>query len=178
LQIKLVETEKTVSDSQLNKYNTQSKLDQTTQDLEEFVKRSNAENEEKNRRINSLHIELKELQDRINDTGAKNLFLNGKVTDIGANYDRTNHEQAGSIDRLKGEYDKLHSDNNDLLNRLNYLTKEVEQSRGNLERNAYDNQQQRNAQDHDLARLNEQINETNVINNNLDGELKMAFRNK
>jgi hypothetical protein len=77
------------------------------------------ENEEKNRRINSLHIELKELQDRINDTGAKNLFLNGKVTDIGANYDRTNHEQAGSIDRLKGEYDKLHSDNNDLLNRLN-----------------------------------------------------------
>lgn len=100
------------------------------------------------------------------------------MTDIGANYDRTNHEQAGSIDRLKGEYDKLHSDNNDLLNRLNYLTKEVEQSRGNLERNAYDNQQQRNAQDHDLARLNEQINETNVINNNLDGELKMAFRNK
>jgi len=178
LQIKLVETEKTVSDSQLNKYNTQSKLDQTTQDLEEFVKRSNAENEEKNRRINSLHIELKELQDRINDTGAKNLFLNGKVTDIGVNYDRTNHEQAGSIDRLKGEYDKLHGDNNDLLNRLNYLTKEVEQSRGNLERNAYDNQQHRNAQDHDLARLNEQINETNVINNNLDGELKMAFRNK
>lgn len=178
MQIKLVETEKTVSDSQLNKYNTQSKLDQTTQDLEEFVKRSNAENEEKNRRINSLHIELKELQDRINDTGAKNLFLNGKVTDIGVNYDRTNHEQAGSIDRLKGEYDKLHGDNNDLLNRLNYLTKEVEQSRGNLERNAYDNQQHRNAQDHDLARLNEQINETNVINNNLDGELKMAFRNK
>jgi len=178
LQIKLVETEKTVSDSQLNKYNTQSKLDQTTQDLEEFIKRSNAENEEKNRRINSLHIELKELQDRINDTGAKNLFLNGKVTDIGVNYDRTNHEQAGSIDRLKGEYDKLHGDNNDLLNRLNYLTKEVEQSRGNLERNAYDNQQHRNAQDHDLARLNEQINETNVINNNLDGELKMAFRNK
>ena len=178
MQIKLVETEKTVSDSQLNKYNTQSKLDQTTQDLEEFIKRSNAENEEKNRRINSLHIELKELQDRINDTGAKNMFLNGKVTDIGVNYDRTNHEQAGSIDRLKGEYDKLHGDNNDLLNRLNYLTKEVEQSRGNLERNAYDNQQHRNAQDHDLARLNEQINETNVINNNLDGELKMAFRNK
>lgn len=58
------------------------------------------------------------------------------------------------------------------------MTKEVEQSRGNLERNAYDNQQQRNALDHDLARLNEQINETNVINNNLDGELKMAFRNK
>lgn len=32
--------------------------------------------------------------------------------------------------------------------------------------------------DHDLARLNEQIRETTVVNNNLDSELKMAFRNK
>lgn len=118
LQIKLVETEKIVSDSQLNKYNTQSKLDQTTQDLEEYLKRSAAENEEKARRINSLQAELKDLQDRINDTGAKNLFLTGKVTDLGATYDRTHHEQSDNILRLKSEYDKLQGDNNDLHNKL------------------------------------------------------------
>jgi hypothetical protein len=32
--------------------------------------------------------------------------------------------------------------------------------------------------DHELAKLNDQIRETNLINNNLDSDLKMAFRNK
>lgn len=79
---------------------------------------------------------MKELQDRINDTGAKNLFLQGKVTDIGSNLDRTHKEQTDNIHRLKGEYDKLTVDNNELHNRLSYLTKEVDMSKSVLERNS------------------------------------------
>ena len=108
-----------MSDSQHNKYNTQSQLDLTTQDLEEFLKRSAADNDEKSRRINSLQAELKELQDRINDTGAKNLFLTGKVSDLGSTYERTHHEQSDNILRLKSDYDKLQADNNELHNKLN-----------------------------------------------------------
>lgn len=51
-------------------------------------------------------------------------------------------------------------------------------SKSVLERNSYDNLQAKNAMDHELAKLNEQIRETNMINNNLDGDLKLAFRNK
>jgi len=32
--------------------------------------------------------------------------------------------------------------------------------------------------DHQLAQLNENIRETNMVNNSLDGDLKLAFRNK
>jgi len=32
--------------------------------------------------------------------------------------------------------------------------------------------------DHQLAQLNENIRETNMVNNNLDGDLKLGFRNK
>lgn len=120
----------------MTKNNTLAKLEQTHQDLEDALKRQSLDNEDKNRRINALHQELKELQDRINDTGAKNLFLQGKVTDIGSNLDRTHKEQTDNIHRLKGEYDKLTVDNNELHNRLSQLTKEVDMSKSVLERNS------------------------------------------
>lgn len=162
----------------MNKNNTQAKLEQTNRDLEECLKRYSLDNEDKNRRINALHQELKELQDRINDTGAKNLFLSGKVNEVGNNLDKTHHEQSDVINRLKIEHDKLVGENNELHNRLAYLTREVDVAKSNLERNSYDNAQSKNAMDHQLAQLNENIRETNLVNNNLDGDLKLAFRNK
>lgn len=162
----------------MNKNNTQAKLEQTNRDLEECLKRYSLDNEDKNRRINALHQELKELQDRINDTGAKNLFLSGKNNEVGNNLDKTHHEQSDVINRLKIEHDKLVGENNELHNRLAYLTREVDVAKSNLERNSYDNAQSKNAMDHQLAQLNENIRETNLVNNNLDGDLKLAFRNK
>lgn len=125
-----------VEDSSMIKNNTQYKLDQTQHDLEECLKRYTLDNDDKNRRINALHQELKELQDRINDTGAKNQLLSGKVNEIGNNLDNTHHEQTDNINRLKIEYDKFIGDNNDLHNRLSYLTKEVDIARSTLERNS------------------------------------------
>jgi len=118
------------------KNNTQYKLDQTQHDLDECLKRYTLDNDDKNRRINALHQELKELQDRINDTGAKNQLLSGKVNEIGNNLDITHHEQTDNINRLKIEHDKFVGENNDLHNRLSYLTKEVDIARSTLERNS------------------------------------------
>lgn len=120
----------------MNKNNTQAKLEQTNRDLEECLKRYSLDNDDKNRRINALHQELKELQDRINDTGAKNLFLSGKVNEVGNNLDKTHHEQNDVINRLKNEHDKLIGENNELHNRLSFLTKEVDMAKSVLERNS------------------------------------------
>lgn len=54
-------------------------------ELEDAKRRYYEENEEKNSRINQLHQEVKNLQDKLNESNVKSAMIEGKNHDITSN---------------------------------------------------------------------------------------------
>lgn len=54
-------------------------------ELEDAKRRFNDDNDEKNSRINQLHMEVKNLQDKLNDNNIKGAMVEGKNHDINSN---------------------------------------------------------------------------------------------
>lgn len=103
-----------VNDSSNNKTHTNSRLEQTNQELDEATRHFTLESDEQNRRIGVLHQELKELQDKINNNNHKGSLMGNKIKDLSETQYRVESEQSESILKLKNEHERLKTENNDI----------------------------------------------------------------
>lgn len=165
-----------VTDMNNVKTHTASKLEHTSQDLEEAQRLYTLESDEQNRVIAALHQELKDLQDKLVNNNHKSSHLGSKNNELANNYNRIEAEQSENILRLKGEYERLKSDNNELHNKVSRLHKDVEQTKDDLEKSTYEKMQSRNNADQDLNNLGERLKEANHLNHQLDVEHKNAMK--
>jgi len=114
MKLKLQEMVQHVNDSSNNKTHTNSRLDQTNQELDEATRHFTLESDEQNRRIGVLHQELKELQDKINNNNHKGSLMGNKIKDLSETQYRVESEQSESILKLKNEHERLKTENNDI----------------------------------------------------------------
>lgn len=114
MKLKLQEMVQHVNDSSNNKTHTNSRLEQTNQELDEATRHFTLESDEQNRRIGVLHQELKELQDKINNNNHKGSLMGNKIKDLSETQYRVESEQSESILKLKNEHERLKTENNDI----------------------------------------------------------------
>lgn len=177
MKLKLQEMVQHVNDSSNNKTHTNSRLEQTNQELDEATRHFTLESDEQNRRIGVLHQELKELQDKINNNNHKGSLMGNKIKDLSETQYRVESEQSESILKLKNEHERLKTENNDIHFKVSKQTKEVEQTKVALDKSTQEKMQAGNQMDQTLANINERLKESTHLNKQLDGELKNASRN-
>lgn len=69
----------------MHKREVEMQLQARNDELEDAKRRFNDDNDEKNSRINQLHMEVKNLQDKLNDNNIKCAMVEGKNHDINSN---------------------------------------------------------------------------------------------
>ena len=102
------------------------RLSNKTQELEDSRKRFEREQEDKNKRINALHQEIKELQDRLSDNNTRNSVLESKNKDLVSSFERMTTDNRDCINKYRSENEKLNAHNMDLISKASKLNNELE----------------------------------------------------
>jgi len=76
-----------------------------------------------------LHQEVKNLQDKLNESNVKAAMFEGKNHDVTSNYDRTQGTNSDNISRMKVEFERLSGENVDLLGKISRSSNELENAR-------------------------------------------------
>lgn len=75
------------------------RLNNKAQELDDARKRFEREQEDKNKRINGLHQEIKELQDKLAENNSRNNLLDNKNKDLVSSFERMTSENRDCINK-------------------------------------------------------------------------------
>jgi len=123
---KLQEAEKNLYYINLEKKELELRLNNKAQELDDARKRFEREQEDKNKRINGLHQEIKELQDKLADNNSRNNLLDGKNKDLVNSFERMTTENRDCINKYRSENEKLNHQNMDLISKASKLSNELD----------------------------------------------------
>lgn len=123
---KLQEAEKNLYYINLEKKELELRLNNKAQELDDARKRFEREQEDKNKRINGLHQEIKELQDKLADNNSRNNLLDGKNKDLVSSFERMTTENRDCINKYRSENEKLNHQNMDLISKASKLSNELD----------------------------------------------------
>lgn len=156
----------------MQKREVEMQLQTRNDELEDAKRRFNDDNEEKNARINQLHQEVKNLQDKLNDNNIKSAMIEGKNHDIAGNYERTATTTADNIGRLKIEYERLTGENADLLSKISRTSNELENNRIKLDKQKYEDNFELQKVQQDIEEFQHKIRNSSTFYADKDNSLK------
>jgi len=172
LAIKLQDNDKELYKANMFKREVEMQLQSRNDELEDAKRRFNDDNDEKNSRINQLHQEVKNLQDKLNDNNIKCAMVEGKNHDISGNYERTVSQTTDNINRLKIEYERLTGENSELLAKISRTSNELENNRIKLDKQKYEDNFELQKVQQDIEEYQNRIRNASSFYSDKDNSLK------